>query len=97
MTQFGPRGEDKGVTVPSWMLYLGAPTVFLVSVGIMVGVARADVDNLKKEVSELKPLSAAVATLQDNVNQIRNSQTEMRQDIKTLLMRGTRDAGAPNR
>lgn len=57
-------------------------------------VARADVDNLKAEVGQLKPLKEAVAVLNEqmprmdrDIQEIKTSQYEMQKDIKTLLQR----------
>lgn len=50
-------------------------------------VARADVDNLKSRVSSLETIPAQMSSMQTDIDSIKSSQSEMRQDIKILLQR----------
>jgi len=84
------------VKIPGWAVG-GVCTLFISFLGFwgMWSVARADVDNLKKNYEELKPLTQAVAVLNDkiprmdrDIQEIKASQNDMQKDIKTLLSRG---------
>lgn len=74
------KSED-GIKVP-W------PAVaFIIATLIGVGISRADVGNLKERVSKLEVLPETVSRMSANIDVMQQQQTEMRQDIKTLLMR----------
>ena len=50
-------------------------------------VARADVENLKSRVSSLENVPTQIASMQTDIDSVKASQAEMRQDIKILLQR----------
>ena len=67
--------------IPAWF-------ITVVGVAIAVGTARADVVNMKDRVEKLEALPQQFSAMQADLRTVKDSQSEMRQDIKTLLQRG---------
>lgn len=76
------EGNGNGVKIPAWAIG------FVIAALIGIGISRADVGNLKDRVSKLENLPDTVASMRADLAGIKEQQTEMRQDIKTLLQRG---------
>lgn len=88
--------SNEGVKISTWGINL-IITLFFSFLGFwgMWQVFCADVDHLKKEVTDLKPLKEAVAVFKEqiprmdrDIQEIKVSQNDMQRDIKTLLSRG---------
>ena len=74
-------GNGNGGKIPGWAIG------FVIAALIGIGISRADVGNLKERVSTLEELPQAVAKIGADVDGLKTQQSEMRQDIKTLLQR----------
>lgn len=87
------NGNGNGVKLTEWAKGLiGTAVVGAFSLWGVWSVARADVDTLKKDVADLKPLAASVAVLQNSLTRVESRQNEMsgdlkevQRDIKTIL------------
>lgn len=88
--------QNGGIRLPAWALG-SIVTALIAFLGFwqMWSVARADVENLKSEVSALKPLKEAVAVFKEqiprmdrDIQEIKQTQAEIQKDIKILIQRG---------
>lgn len=75
------NSNGNGIKIPGWAIG------FVVAALIGIGVSRADVENMKGRISKLEELPQQVAKLSGQMENFSEQQTEMRQDIKTLLSR----------
>lgn len=66
--------------IPAWF-------ITVLGVAIAVGSARADVSNMDKRIERLEAIPETVSAMQADLRTVKDSQAEMRQDIKTLLQR----------
>lgn len=76
--------EQAGVDWSGWVKAFLLPIIGFVAI---FSVARADIGNLKERVSKLETMPEVVSAMQADLKNVKDSQSEMRQDIKTLLQR----------
>ena len=76
--------SKEGIDWSSWIKAFLLPILGFVAI---FSVARADIGNLKDRVSKLEELPDSVSRMSANIESMQQQQTEMRQDIKTLLQR----------